>query len=355
MDDCLLPKTFLTVFIILNFFIGHGQSCDSLQCNCLKNDLNPSGIMFGHLHSKGTWMLSYRDMNMQMENIQIGTKKIADDIVYQNYIMSPKAMKMDMHMLMAMYGITEKLSVMVMLNYNQFSMNMKMLPGTMQMNMNGMIMANQNVSIMNYNTSGLSDSKIYTMYTLLNKANQQFILSGGINIPFGSIDLKGDSKSMLPGYQLPYMMQLGDGTFDLLPGLTYIFNKSRLLWGTQLNGTYRLGYNKRAYVYGNELNANTWLAYRFLPWMSTSLRAEINAADIIYGKDTEQYEVMEPAAKTANYGGTKAFGYVGLNLYLKKVAKSKISFECGLPFYQNLNGVQLTGRSTIYAGWSLLF
>lgn len=345
----------LVLFTVLQTSYAYSQSCDSSQCHCESGDMNPSGIMVGHSHPKGVWMLSYRYMTMQMRDNLSGTEKVADDIIYQNYIMSPNAMSMDMHMVMAMYGITNRLSVMAMLNYNVLSMKMNMLPGTMQMQMNGMTMTDMNATSMTMKTSGISDTKLYAMYALLDKSSHKLVISAGVNLPTGSISLTGDDMSMQPGKRLPYMMQLGSGTYDILPGVTYLLHKSNFTWGTQVTATLRPGYNSLGYAYGNDVTATTWAAYKFLPWLSASVRAEGYAANSIDGKDPGLHEVMEPDSKAANYGGKRASGYVGLNLYWKKLLSSRFSFEYGQPFYQNLNGPQLATRSMLYAGWGVSF
>ena len=46
------------------------QICESSCCN---NEVAlPAGVMLGHVHSKGEWMLSYRYMNMAMKGIYQG-------------------------------------------------------------------------------------------------------------------------------------------------------------------------------------------------------------------------------------------------------------------------------------------
>jgi hypothetical protein len=338
-------------------FNSYSQTCDSLQsCCCEVSDMNPSGIMIGHTHPKGKWMLSYRYMNLFQNGSLSGTGKVTDDAIFANYIMAPQSMNMDMHMFMAMYGITNRLSLMAMLNYGVQSMNMNMLPGTMHMHMGNMVMSDLNSTHMTGKTSGVSDTKLYAMYDLIDRPFHKIIISAGLNLPTGNIQLNGDSKNMMyEGQRLPYMMQLGSGTYDILPGLTYLFNKRSLLFGTQLSGTIRPGYNVAGYSYGNEFNASIWIAYKFVPWLSASVRAEGNTIDRIYGRDPSLYEVMEPDAAAKNYGGQKLSGYGGLNFYFKKLANSKLSVEYGMPFYQRLNGPQLATRTILYAGWTISF
>lgn len=355
MMDISIWRWLALALMIMTGIASRAQSCDSMSCHCGEADLNPSGIMVGHSHAKGTWMLSYRYMNMRMQGNLSGTGSVSDELVYQNYLMSPSTMNMDMHMIMGMYGITDRLSVMAMLSYNVLTMKMNMLPGTMQMQMNGMVMSDMSMTSMSSKASGPGDTKLYAMYALLNGHTHGLVLSLGLNLPTGSIQVKGDDMSMQPGQRLPYMMQLGSGTYDLMPGLTYLLKKDKLCWGTQVAGTWRRGYNAVGYALGNDVTATTWLAYQFLPWLSTSARAEGFAGDRIYGRDKTLFEVMEPDAKVTSYGGQRASAYAGLNFYWKKLSNSRFTVEYGQPFYQSLNGPQLATRSVLYAGWGISF
>ena len=102
-----------------------------------------------------------------------GSKSISDQQIFQNYIMSPDKMMMQMHMLMLMYGVSNKLTLMAMLNYNVQSMNMNMFPVSVSQ-MPGMDMTSNNGK-MNGTTSGLSDTKLYAIYKLLNKSKKKFM------------------------------------------------------------------------------------------------------------------------------------------------------------------------------------
>ena len=47
---------------------------------------------------------------------------------------------------------------------------------------------------------------------------------------------------------LPFPMQIGSGTFDWRPGLTYIGHADRLSWGSQVLGTIRTGKNSSGWA-----------------------------------------------------------------------------------------------------------
>ena len=74
----------------------------------------PIGVMGDHMHENGEWMLSYRYMHMAMGGNRIGTNSITTAETHQQFMVSPLDMDMGMHMLGAMYGLTDKLTVMAM-------------------------------------------------------------------------------------------------------------------------------------------------------------------------------------------------------------------------------------------------
>jgi hypothetical protein len=289
---------------------------------------------------------------MVMSGNLSGTQKVDDNYVFNNYIMSPKNMRMDMHMLMAMYGITNRLSVMAMFNYNVLDMNMSMLPTTSHLHGGAASVTHGS------KTLGLGDIQLYAVYSLLNKSDQLLLLNGGVNIPIGNIYKKGNSSDLMyPSQQLPYMMQMGSGTVDFMPGLTYLMQLDKVSWSTQLTSVIRPFMNTRNYRLGNEGTLNVWAAYQLFPWLSTSLRLEGIAKREIVAKDAELSTVMEPSANAKNYGGKNINTYIGVNFYLNKgfLKNSKLSMEYGMPLYQNINGIQLAQKSTIYAGWMISF
>ncbi|MBI4945631.1 MAG: transporter [Bacteroidetes bacterium] len=333
------------LLLLLQSKYSFGQACGE----------TPAGVMISTVHPKGTWMFSYTYMNTMMENNLVGTNKVDDPFIYNHYIMSPQNMRMDMQMLMVMYGVSDKLNVMLMSNYNILTMNMNMMQG-MTINMNGSAMSNSDSTTSSL-TSGLGDTKLYALYSLLNRNGHFLIASGGFSIPTGSINKKGRSdNTMYPGTRLPYVMQLGSGTFDFMPGVTYVMKKNKITCSAQVLSVIRPFYNSIGYHFGNELTFNVWTAYQWFPWMSSSMRFESYTSGTIKGNDPQVYAVMEPDANPMCYGGYRLSGYAGINFFITKgrLRNNKFSVEYGLPFYQNLNGPQQSIHSTLYAVWALV-
>jgi hypothetical protein len=297
-----------------------------------------------------------------MQGSLSGASAIGGDRVLQQYIMAPGKMLMDMHMLMAMYGITDRITVMGMGSYTSTHMSMDMSMYGM-MNMQGMDMSKMDMSAMNStmtmydHSGGLGDTKLYILYKLISRSNHELLFSNGLNLPTGSISLRGNM--MGEGGRKSYGMQLGTGTYDWLPGLTYTGQSARFSWGLQATGTVNLGYNRFGYRTGNGANATSWLAYRWNNWLSNSIRFDATATGAISGYDKEvaPYRTSDPMADVKNSGARRAAALAGLNVLIPKgvLKGNSFSVEYGLPVYQDVNGIQMRTTQYLYAGWQYSF
>jgi hypothetical protein len=313
---------------------------------------SPVGIMFDHIMPKGSWMVSYRFMNAQESGNYSGSSAINDGTIYQNYLMSPGTMNMNMHMLMAMVGISDHLTLMTMLHYNNMTMDMHMLPSTMEA-MPGMTTMNPN---MQEKSSGIGDTKVYALFNGL-KTSSNLIFTLGLSLPTGSIQQKGNPQNLYANLRLPYSMQLGSGTVDLLPGVAWSSHGNRFSWGAQSTAAIRTYYNSVGYKLGNEWSITGWTAYKINNLLSTSLRLAGDLSGRVKGSDPTLFGIMEPSASPSNYGGQRVTAFGGLNVYFPDgiLHRSRIAIEYGLPVYQYVNGIQPALQSTWYAGWQWTF
>jgi hypothetical protein len=350
----LLPLVFLATQ--LSSLLAQTR-CDTSHCagfSCCNADFTPAGVMISHIHNKNEWMLSYRYMNMSMSGIQTGTTSIAKEQVFNTYVMSPEKMNMQMHMLMGMHGITNKLTVMVMLNYQFNSMEMSMY-GT-----SGHVHPGSHTdgSLMHaMQTNGMGDIKLHALYGIIEKENSQLLISVGASIPTGSVHVAGGADdAMYPNGRYPYGMQMGSGTVDVLPAVNYLYQKSKLALSASVFGTYRGGYNSAGYKLGNEMVVNGWMAYQWFPLLSSSVRLQGSVTGHIAGNDPTVYSFTEPSANPLNYGGKNISAYIGSSLHFKGALKNnRLGIECGMPVYQDLNGIQLKQHLTLNTIWLFSF
>lgn len=342
----------LMIIALITNYTASAQSDSTISCvSCIcKKDATPAGVMISHVHSKGEWMFSYRYMNMASRGMEQNGSSISNDQIYNNYLFSSDRMRMDMHMLMAMYGVNERLTLMAMLEYNQSSMNMFAPQGSNHIH-NGVPMSGSMSHDMK--TSGFGDASLTALYSIINNSKHHVLASAGLSIPTGSVQIKGNAESMYLNKRYPYMMQQGSGTWDVLPGLTYTFKGDKVMASTQIFSSIRTGYNQVGYKLGNEWTFNNWIAYQLTPWLSTSLRGELIKIGKIKGSDPSFYAFTEPAANPVNYGGTTALLYGGLNTFF--LQRNKIGVEVGLPVYQKTNGIQPSHYCTLHLVYSIVF
>jgi nitrous oxide reductase accessory protein NosL len=323
-----------------------------------------------HTHPAGMWMVSMKEMHMAMDGLRDGTTNVSTKQVgnnrglkYDNYMMIPTSMHMDMQMLMVMYGITDRWTVMAMANYLETKMDMVM--DMSPFNMMGMPKAVDPGAQADdpMRTSGLSDTELRGIYKLTEYMNASL----GLSLPTGDIDQ--DFTTMGTKWRAPYDMQLGSGTFDLKPAVTLNFLSDDALWnwGGQAMYTAHLGKNSNDYSLGDSLKLNTWLQ-RALGPAATWIRLSYSDTGSINGHDDEIQKSLNlkgplnptgnymapamPDADPNNYGGQRIDGFVGFSIPVKAVS---FGVEAGVPLYQDLNGLQMKNDWYLTAGIQTMF
>lgn len=344
----------LLYFIFIHFYVfAQTDTLESCSQSCCNLDQSPAGMMISHVHPKNQWMFSYRYMHMAMKDFQSGTKSVSNDQILKDYSMVSDKMQMNMHMFMAMYGLTSKITLMGMMHYTINSMHMTMEENSQHQHGSS---APDSSMEMQVKTTGLGDLKLYFLYSLLKKNNHSIVGSLGGSLPTGSVQKSGSEKSMYAKERLPYCLQAGSGTFDLLPSLTYLWESDKVAYSIQGSGVIRTGFNKIGYHLGNEFTFNQWMGFRWGNRISSSLRLEGNWTGPINGQDIQLYRYYEPEANHLNYGGSRISGYFGTKFYLGGfLENTTISGEAGLPLIQNLNGIQMKMNSTIHLAINTLF
>jgi nitrous oxide reductase accessory protein NosL len=305
-----------------------------------------------HTHPAGMWMITYKFMHMNMSGLRAGTSDVdLNSIGFKrdkpyNYMMIPTDMTMDMHMFMLMYGITDRLTVMAMANYqvNSMGMLMDMGPGKMITREDPMT------------TRGLADTELRGIY----KINKYLVGSLGLSLPTG--DINQTTVMMRTTYRAPYDMQLGSGTYDLKPALTYnaLSEDAKWNWGAQAMYTYHIGENENGYSLGDSLKATGWLQRAFGP-ASSWVRLAFNDTGRIHGHDPEIDKLNHPPtgmgaptpdADPKNYGGQRLDGLLGVSCQKGSLS---VGVEGGVPLYQDLNGLQMKTTWLINVGVQLMF
>ena len=315
--------------------------CENYSC-CSSDDPSPAGVMISHVHKKKEWMISYAHMTMDMnENIQ-GIKGYDKSSVFKDYIYSADAMRMQMDMLMSMYGLSNRITLMGMFTYNRNAMKMSMYSTSLHNHSGSMGLSSTHTM----ETSGMGDMKWSLLYGLILKSNRQLIVSGGLSFPLGNIAIKSEED---PLANQPYSMQMGSGTYDFLPCINYLFQQGHFSYSTQVSSVIRFGKNQFDYRYGNEYSANVWMAWQWHSFFSSSLRLDGVLIDRMHGKDISLYPFNDIASHDANYGSKKMHVYLGSVIRFKNTSlrKFRLGLEYGIPVYQNANGIQMKSKQVL--------
>lgn len=320
--------------------------------NVFANDLSsrpdyhaPIGVMRDHIHSKGKIMTSYRFGYMYMDENRNNRDRLTEDEVNSSAII-PTSMIMKMHIFGFMYGLTDNLTISAMTGFSGKKMDY-------------IRASNDETFIMESN--GRTDSKISALYQFYKNDRHILQFNAGLNIPTGSIKHKKSD-----GNRFAYPMQVGSGTYDLLPGVSYSGFADDWSWGGQFNGTFRLGRNNSGYTLGDVYNLNVWGARKLNNFFSTSLRLDANLTDEIKGKDRNinpmtmgmmagQY--MSAPMNPNLHDKKQIDALIGINFIAPSgdLKNHRFAVEFGLPAYQRIDGPMLETDYKLTFGWQKAF
>ena len=298
----------------------------------------PIGVAGDHVHEAGEWMISLRAMQMHMGGMRDGTDSLSSaDVLGAGYMVTPTEMDTQMLMLGGMYAPTDDLTLMLMLPYLKKEMDHVTGMGTE----------------FTTESEGLGDVRMAGLLNVYRGAGRRVHLNLGLSLPTGDIDERDDTPAAADA-KLPYPMQLGSGTIDLLPGVTYLQQSGDWSFGAQGELRVHLGENDEDYTLGDRIDATAWAARR-LGSASISLRLRGAHWKEIDGADPDLNPAMVPTADPDNFGGDRVDLLAGANWYGQNgfLRGHRLALELGIPVYQDLNGPQMELDWVATVGWQL--
>ena len=209
-------------------------------------------------------------------------------------------------------------------------------------------------------SKGWGDTSLSGIYNLYKDQNHSVNLSLGISAPTGSIKEKDDVLTPMgttPTLRLPYTMQLGSGTWDALPGVTYSGHKDKWSWGAQYKAVIRMeSENSQGYRWGNRHSLTGWSGYKLSDQVSATALISAQTMGKIKGSDTNITAPVQ-TANPDNYGGESVDIGAGFTYTpdIPSIRGLEIGTELRVPVYQNLNGVQMDRDWNLTAGMTYRF
>jgi hypothetical protein len=358
---------------------GESGGFDHTMHNHHHSAHEPAGVMFAHMLPKaGDFMLGYRYMwNSQSGNMLNNVNTVNDTIIRAggcggyNCSLAPDSMTMSMHMLDLMYTPTDWLTLMLMPQFMDMDMSMRKLEGVTDLGGHvGHHLQNS------HETGGIGDLGIYALFKLFDNGSHHLHATAGLSAPTGDVDIQLRRNHQIDGGFIHYGMQLGSGTWDFKPSLTYTGHLDGWSWGAQANGIVRMeNRNQSGYRLGDLFQATAWGGYGLTNWLTATVRGVFTVQGRIHGEFTgaSSDDPANPNGNTdgtstsilkfgpqdypANYGGR--FWDVGFGLSAMvpsgDLAGNKLSVEWLQPVHTDYNGYQLDRVGALSATWSMTF
>ena len=324
----------------------------------------PIMVMGDHMHKAGEYMMSLRQMNMRMKGNINGTNKLNDAQVLgqpndnammpANLRVVPQEMDMKMTMLGAMYAPNNAVTLLAMV----MQIDNEMVLQSYQ----GMMGDTPCASTFISKTSGTGDTIIGALFRGGATPNGQWHSGLAVSLPTGAIDETGRPITPMGCAQatmdmrLPYPMQLGSGSYELKPSLTYNGDWNKWRVGAQASAVMRLNDNDENYRLGDKAELQGWVMKNLTAWASASARLDISHQGKIDGKDSK-IALPVQTAQTNFSGGTLANFSLGVNLIGQSGAlrDHRLAIELVMPVHQDAFGVQMKREETLTIGWQKAF
>ncbi|MBI4860523.1 MAG: transporter [Candidatus Riflebacteria bacterium] len=307
----------------------------------LRVDLFSTGVMGTHTHHKGEWMVANQFTSMNLKGNRRGSQQVDVEDVLGRYPMAETGMFMSMTSVEVMHAPSDELSFTLMIPFIRKEMD-QIQSGAM----GGMGVSDPPV-LFRTRSEGIGDVHLGSTMQVYKKGGVRLLANASLSLPTGSIDRWDQTPT--GSRRLPYSMQLGSGTFDLLPGLICLHERRDGVVGVSVGATTRLGENSNGYRLGDELHWAAWVARKITGWFSVHLRLDGQSVGRLGGRDALLDTANTPAEDPDQQGGDRTDALCGLDFYVPKGRFQKLRFtiEAGVPVYQRLNGTQLETDFTL--------
>jgi hypothetical protein len=303
-------------------------------------DVIQLNVIGGHTHPAHEIMFGYEFMFMDMGGHLSGTRDVSEAEILKHFPSASTGMTVEEHMVEVMYAPTNKLTLMAMLPIKRIDMDM--------------VMGNFRFT---EHSAGVGDLQLLALYTVLGSVSKghRLLINVGMSFPTGSIDEK--NTIMGQTFKLEYPMQLGSGTYDFRPGLTYLGESKKWAWGAEALTALRFGRNENGYRFGNEYGLTTWLGYAVTDWFAPSLRVNGRLWGNVHGADPDIDPTVDAEGDPHRQGGRRVDFLMGLNFFVPQgiFKRTRMNIEAGFPIYENLDGPQLSTRWLLSAGITYSF
>ena len=299
----------------------------------------PAGVKADFTIPAGEYYLGYRFFEEKFRGTLIGTNELFFDEILDVFSVAPLTHKRQTGELDVRFGLTDYVTMEFSLPF----MRNKMLNAT-------------DLLFFESSSRAIGDLSFRWLLNVLEMDEYRLTFTIGATAPTGQISRKGRTATSNLAV-LPYAMQGGSGSPDILLGGTFQLQNEVSSVGAQINSVLRVVDNNKNYRLGDRIDFSVWGAYNVYEWASISLRGFFEQWGDITGFDVRTDGLADPLANPFAQGGERVVMPIGINLYLRegRAAGHRLSVEFYYPVHEDLNGPQLSSDRTLVVSWQTVF
>ncbi|MGH0036696.1 MAG: hypothetical protein ACQGVK_16860 [Myxococcota bacterium] len=314
----------------------------------VRPDVDPGGGQFAHdemphafdrarLVPGGEVNVSYHYDFLSRGSNRTGTRRESISRVFERgFTRASYSQDVETHTFEVLYAPIDRLTLGVRLPFQRIE--------TRHRNPDGSSFTTQN--------QGVGDLEFSGRLRFTRKRSESFNLHLAIQTPTGTVT----QKDRTPGgrERLPYDEQVGSGTWNFLPGITYLGRHRGTSWGLQVGAEFYVTDNDEGWSRGDAWHAGGWLAHRWFDLVSTGVQVRWKEWSDVNGGDGDISEAW-PSGNPNLQGGAHLVLGSTLELAIPGLTGQRLSIDASWPVYQSLDGPQLEGRWRLGAGWEWTF
>jgi len=299
----------------------------------------PAGVKADYLLPRGDLYTGFRYFSEQYRGTLIGTQEVSSVQVRDFFSVAPLQLDRAMAEVEVRFGLLPFLTV----------------GGSVPIIWNEML-SETDLVFFQSSSQVLGDIETRAIASLLEMDGYRLTATFGATLPTGKLSKRGTTSVASRGV-LPFAMQGGSGTWDIIAGGTFLAQNDVASIGAQINSVTRFMTNGKGYRLGDQIDFSIWGAYNISDWASVSLRGLYEQWGEVTGSDVRTDGLADPGANQFAQGGERVVIPFGLNIFLRegKAAGHRISIEFYYPVHEDLNGPQLSANSALVASWQTVF
>ena len=299
----------------------------------------PAGVKADFTLPAGEIYLGYRYFEEKFRGTLVGTVEVTSEDVLDIFTVATPTYDRAVHEAELRYGVTD---------WGTMEVSMPFLRNDM--------LKETTLGFFQTTSDVLGDVSIRGLFRLLEMDEYRLSLTLGGTVPTGKLGKRGPTATGTG--VLPFSMQGGSGSPDILAGGTFQVQNDVASVGIQFNSVIRFMDNWADYRLGNRYDVSVWGAYNLSDWASFSMRGFFEHWNRIEGSESRTNGLEDPLAESFFQGGERVVVPFGFNLYLREgsAAGHRLSVELYYTVHEDLNAFQPSMDRTLVLSWqSLLF